>query len=153
MNHDDRSIYEQLGGDEAFHRIVNAFYRRVEADPLLRPMFLEDLEESRRRQFLFLTQYFGGPTRYIEERGHPRLKMRHFPFDIDQRAADAWLTHMLEAIDEAEIPEPARSEMREYFERAAPFMINRNTKSDDSIPLVAPHTPSTPSHGDSEHGS
>ncbi len=149
MNKQDISIYEQIGGDEAFHRIVDAFYRRIEADPDLRPMFLDDLEESRRRQFLFLTQYFGGPTRYIEERGHPRLKMRHFPFAIDQKAADAWLGHMLEAIDEAEIPEPARSEMRQYFERAAPFMINSPSRSDDSIPMVA----SKPSHGESERGS
>jgi hemoglobin len=136
MNTDDITIYELLGGDEPFRRLVDAFYRRVEADPILRPMFPENLDEGREWQFLFLTQYFGGPARYIEQRGHPRLRMRHFPFAIDQQAADAWLGHMLAAIDETGIEEPARSAMREYFERAAPFMINRYPDQAGDMPMV-----------------
>jgi hemoglobin len=69
-------------------------------------------------------QYFGGPSRYAEERGHPRLRMRHMPFPIGQAAVNAWLGHMLAAIDAVGIPEPARSAMREYFERASAFMVN-----------------------------
>lgn len=136
MNADEISIYDLVGGDEPFRRLVDAFYRRVEADPILRPMFPDNLDEGKEWQFLFLTQYFGGPTRYIEQRGHPRLRMRHFPFAIDQRAADAWLGHMLAAIDEAQIQEPARSAMRNYFERAAPFMINRYVDQAGDVPMA-----------------
>ena len=75
--HDTRSIYERAGGDAPFRQLVDVFYRNVVADPLLRPMFPEDLEPGKEWQFLFITQYFGGPTRYIEQRGHPRLRLRH----------------------------------------------------------------------------
>lgn len=125
------SIYDRLGGDPLFEQLVTAFYRRVEADPVLRPMFPDDLEEGKRWQFLFLTQFFGGPQRYIEERGHPRLRMRHFPFPIDQQARDHWLQHMLAAIDEVGIQDPARSIMREYFERGSTFLINRFGATDE----------------------
>lgn len=108
-----------------FQRLVDEFYDRVAADPVLRDMFPDDLEPGKRYQFLFLTQYFGGPTDYLAERGHPRLRMRHGPFAIDRRAKDHWLDHMLTAIDVVGIAEPERSEMRTYFERAAEFMINR----------------------------
>ena len=87
-------------------------------------MFPDDLEESKRRQFLFLVQFFGGPRLYLQERGHPRLRMRHFPFHIDRRARDHWLMHMLNAIDEAGISGSAREQMRQYFERASAFLIN-----------------------------
>ncbi|MFZ4814559.1 MAG: globin [Phototrophicaceae bacterium] len=118
------NVYEFVGGDEPFRQLVEAFYRRVEADPLLRPMFPEDLEAGKVWQFLFLTQYFGGGSRYIAQRGHPRLRMRHNPFVIDQTARDHWLAHMLAALDEVEIAEPARGIMQEYFERASAFLIN-----------------------------
>jgi hemoglobin len=126
------SIYELAGGEETFARLVDAFYARVEADPLLRSIFPEDLEAGKHWQFLFLIQYFGGPTRYAEERGHPRLRMRHMPFAIGQAARDAWLGHMLAAIDAVGIVEPARSAMREYFERAAAFMVNTVEPHQDS---------------------
>lgn len=119
------SIYELAGGAPAFRRLVDAFYARVEQDPLLRPMFPADLAPGKEHQLLFLTQYFGGPSTYSALRGHPRLRMRHAPFPIDQAARDAWLDHMLAALDEAAIPEPARSAMQAYFERAASAMINR----------------------------
>ncbi len=119
-----QDIYDFVGGDAPFRRLVDHFYALVEADPLLRPMFPPDLEDGKQWQFLFLTQFFGGPARYIQQRGHPRLRMRHNPFVIDQMARDHWLSHMLAAIDVAEIQEPARSLMRDYFERASTFMIN-----------------------------
>lgn len=119
------NIYEAVGGDETFRRLVDQFYHKIEQDPILRPIFPANLESGKEKQFLFLTQYFGGPSRYNEQHGHPRLRMRHFPFTIGTREAQAWLNNMLEAIDEVGIPEPARSEMRQYFERGAPFMINQ----------------------------
>ncbi len=127
-----QSVYEMLGGEEPIRKMVDVFYAKVYQDPVLRPMFPDDMEESKRRQFLFLVQFFGGPSLYSEERGHPRLRMRHFPFAIDRRARDHWLGHMLEAIDEAGIDGLAREQMREYFERASAFLINRH----DDIPLA-----------------
>ncbi len=119
------TIFEQAGGAPAFRRLVEAFYARVEQDPLLRPLFPADLGPGKEYQYLFLMQYFGGPTTYSEMRGHPRLRMRHAPFPIGPAERDAWLAHMLAAIDEAGIGEPARSAMRRYFEMAAPAMMNR----------------------------
>jgi len=119
------TLYERIGGAPVFQRLVDIFYARIAEDPLLRPLFPDDLEPGKRYQFLFLSQYFGGPADYLAERGHPRLKLRHSPFAIDRRAKEAWLGHMLTAIDLVGIAEPDRSEMRAYFERAAAFMINR----------------------------
>lgn len=127
------TIYEQAGGDPAFRRLVDAFYDRVERDPVLRPLFPADLGPGKEHQYLFLVQYFGGPASYSERRGHPRLRMRHAPFPIGQAERDAWLNHMLAAVDEAGIPEPARSAMRSYFTMAAPAMMNQR---DGSLPLA-----------------
>ncbi len=121
-----QSVYDMLGSEEPFRKLVDSFYAKIEGDAVLRPMFPDNLEQSKRWQFLFLLQFFGGPKRYMQERGHPRLRMRHFPFPIDAQARDHWLQHMLAAIDDAGIPEPARSVMREYFERASAFLINRH---------------------------
>lgn len=118
------TIYELVGGAATFRRLVDEFYARVEADASLRALFPDDLEPGKEYQFLFLSQYFGGPTTYIEQRGHPRLRMRHMPFAIDGQAREAWLRHMLTAIEVVGIQEPARSAMREYFERASEAMIN-----------------------------
>lgn len=120
-----QSVYEMIGGQEPIRKMVDVFYAKVYADPVLRPMFPDDLAESKRRQYLFLVQFFGGPRWYLEERGHPRLRMRHFPFAIDRRARDHWLRHMLEAIDEVGIAGLAREQMREYFARSSAFLINR----------------------------
>jgi hemoglobin len=119
------TVYEAAGGDAAFARVVDAFYRGVEQDPVLRPMYPEGLEEAKERLFLFLTQLFGGPARYEALRGHPRLRMRHFPFKIGAKERDIWVTHMRGAVDEAGVPEPARAAMLEYFEQAATFLINQ----------------------------
>lgn len=124
MHDDSLTLYERVGGEPTFRRLVDTFYAKVEADPVLRRIFPSALEEGKHWQRLFLIQFFGGPTTYAEERGHPRLRMRHFPFPIDQQARDHWLHHMLEAIDEAGIEEPMRQEMRDYFERASTHMIN-----------------------------
>jgi hemoglobin len=119
-----RKVYEQIGED-GFARLVDGFYRRVAGDPVLRPMYpAGDLGPAERRLRLFLVQFFGGPGTYGEERGHPRLRMRHAPFSIDQAARDVWVTHMLAALDEAAIPEPSRSILRAYFEGTATRMIN-----------------------------
>lgn len=126
MNTPNRSIYDSVGGEPTFRRLVDVFYARVEQDPLLRPMFPADLEPGKRHQLLFLIQYFGGPGDYNNLRGHPRLRMRHTPFPIGPAARDAWLSHMLAAIDSIGIPEPARSTMRSYFENAASAMMNQS---------------------------
>jgi hemoglobin len=122
---DQMSVYDFVGGDEVFRRLVDVFYQRIENDPELRAMFPDDLEPGKEYQFLFLTQYFGGPQRYADQRGHPRLRMRHQPFPIDSKARKAWFDHMLAAIDAVGIEEPARTIMHDYFERASEFMINR----------------------------
>ncbi len=121
------TIYELAGGDAPFRRLIDAFYRRVEQEPLLRPLYPADLAPSREHLFLFVTQYFGGPPRYNAERGHPRLRLRHAPFAIGQAERDAWVHQMLAAIDEAGFAEPARGALRDYFERAATFLINQGT--------------------------
>jgi hemoglobin len=125
------TIYEQAGGDAPFRRLVDSFYARIERDPLLRPLFPADLGPGKERQFLFITQYFGGPPRYNALRGHPRLRMRHAPFAIGQHERDAWVGHMLAAIDEAGFVEPVRGALREYFERAATFLINHQARVGD----------------------
>ena len=132
LNPSQVTLYKRVGGDETFHMLVEAFYRRIESDPLLRPLFPADLEEGKHHQFLFLAQYWGGPARYQLERGHPRLRMRHAPFPIDRSARDAWVAHMIAAIDEVGITEPDRTILVEYFERAATFMINHSQASADT---------------------
>ncbi len=128
MSDQETSVYELVGGDPTFQQLVDIFYSRVEADTELRAMFPEDLAPGKYWQFLFLTQFFGGPARYAAERGHPRLRMRHLPFPIDMDARNRWLGHMLVAIDEVGIQEPARTTMREYFERGSAFMLNVDTQ-------------------------
>ena len=120
-----RSIYEAVG-DATFQALTAAFYRRVAADPLLLPMFPDDLAGSEQRQYLFLVQYFGGPGTYSELHGHPRLRMRHFPFPIGMAERNAWLGHMLAAIEEDGVPEPYAGAMRGYFENASLAMMNRS---------------------------
>src|SRR5437016_9317712 len=119
MGEREPTIFEVVGGLETFRQMVDAFYRGIESDPLLRPMYPADLTESREHLALFLAQYFGGPVTYSEQRGHPRLRMRHLPFTIDAAARDAWLKHMRAAVDEIALPEPARGILLDYFSNAA----------------------------------
>ncbi|HSH82359.1 MAG TPA: hypothetical protein VLA19_27845, partial [Herpetosiphonaceae bacterium] len=109
------TLYDVLGGMPAFQRLADAFYRRVAADPVLRPMYPDDLRLSGEHLALFLAQRFGGPSTYMQQRGHPRLRMRHFPFRIGRAERNAWVENMLAAMDEAGIPEPARSLMQRFF--------------------------------------
>lgn len=125
MSDPEISLYDFVGGEPVIREIVRRFYDRIEADPVLRPMFPDDLGPGREYQALFLIQYFGGPRTYLDVRGHPRLRARHMPFIIDQQARDHWLQHMVDAIDEVGVEEPARGIMRQYFERASEFMINQ----------------------------
>lgn len=119
------SLYELIGGMAAFERIVERFYAGVENDALLRPMYPEDLTDSKRHLVLFLAQYFGGPRTYAAERGHPRMRMRHAPFAIGQAERDAWMRHMEEAVLAEELSSEAEKPLMEYFERTATFLMNR----------------------------
>ena len=125
MSENQTTVYKLVGGEETFRKLVDIFYSKVEADEKLRAIFPEDLEPGKQWQFLFLMQYWGGPQRYGAERGHPRLRMRHAPYSVTPELASLWAKYMLEAIDEVGIQEPARTMMRDYFERGATFMINR----------------------------
>lgn len=127
MSDNQPTVYEMVGGDAPFRDLVERFYAYIEADPFLRPMFPPNLDAGKEHQFLFLTQFFGGPARYADLRGHPRMKMRHAPFAIDAKARDHWLGHMLQALDETGIAEPAYSIIRDYFVQGAQFLINRYT--------------------------
>lgn len=118
------TVYERLGGPEPFWRIARAFYARIDMHPRLRPMFPQDLQEAIRNQAEFLIQYFGGPMDYSARKGHPRLRMRHMQFRIDQAARDDWMDTMKGALADAGIPDAERTEMIRYFEHAATFLIN-----------------------------
>lgn len=121
-----RTPYDRMGGAAAFAQLTRAFYAGVAEDPLLRPMYPdEDLEPARRRLEMFLAQYWGGPTTYAEERGHPRLRMRHVPFAVTPAARDAWLRHMMAAVDTVPMPEPEEAMLRDYLTRAAYSLVNR----------------------------
>ena len=122
------TLYERVGGGAFFVDLVDRFYLGVRGDPLLRPLYPEDLGESSRHLALFLMQYWGGPGTYGEERGHPRLRMRHAPFVIGPPERDAWLRHMLTALHELESASritPADAlELRAYLEMAANTLVN-----------------------------
>ena len=119
------TFYEAVGGAPTFRKLVARFYEGVATDPLLRPMYPEeDLDPAEERLRMFLEQYWGGPTTYSEQRGHPRLRMRHFPFKVDPAARDAWLTHMRAAVDELELPPLYAAELWDYLLRAAHSMVN-----------------------------
>lgn len=135
------SVYEQVGGMETFRRLADAFYTRVENDPDFRPLFPGNLIPARERQALFLAQFFGGPALYSEKRGHPRLRMRHLPFAIGRTERDRWMGHMIAAMEEVGIPEPARTTMRRYFEDAATFLINRPEAPDSEAQGASPTPP------------
>jgi hemoglobin len=121
----DTNVYSIIGED-GFTRLVAAFYRRVATDDILRPMYPEhDLAGAERRLRNFLIQRFGRPFVYSEQRGHPRLRMRHAPFTIDQRGRDRWVELMEAAMAEANMPEQVVPPLRKFFHEAATFMINR----------------------------
>ncbi|WP_431680881.1 globin [Kitasatospora sp. KL5] len=121
----EETFFDAIGGEATFRRLVHRFYQGVAEDELLRPMYPEeDLGPAEERFALFLMQYWGGPRTYSEERGHPRLRMRHSPFKVDRAAHDAWLRHMRTALDELELPEDAERQLWDYLTYAAASMIN-----------------------------
>lgn len=137
------SLFDAVGGSAFFSSVVDHFYESVEHDPVLRPLYPDDLTDARRHTALFLIQYWGGPATYSEERGHPRLRMRHLPFAIGAPERDAWLALMMAAIDAtlgsapidsllrhptegAAITASARSMFADYFEQASSAMINQH---------------------------
>lgn len=134
---DEPTLYEQMGGAATFEPLVHAFYRGVADDPVLRPMYPDaDLAAAERRLRMFLEQYWGGPRTYSDERGHPRLRMRHAPFPVDDVAREHWLTHMRDAlatIPDTQLSDPLRRQLWEYLEMAAHAMVN--TWSDGPTPV------------------
>ncbi|AZK94111.1 MULTISPECIES: globin [Streptomyces] len=121
----EQTFYEQVGGEPTFRRLVHRFYEGVADDPLLRPMYPEeDLGPAEERFALFLMQYWGGPRTYSENRGHPRLRMRHAPFRVDRAAHDAWLRHMRAAVEELELAPEHATQLWNYMTYAAASMIN-----------------------------
>ena len=119
------SVFDAAGGEPAFRTLVERFYAGVASDPILRPIYPEeDLAGATERLTLFLMQYWGGPNTYAEQRGHPRLRMRHQPFTIGQRERDAWLRHMTEALDSLALQPNVRKALLDYFETASTAMIN-----------------------------
>ncbi|HEX5095162.1 MAG TPA: globin [Acidimicrobiia bacterium] len=120
----DQTVFEAVGGQAFFDRLVDAFYERVEHDEVLRPLYPDDLEPGKHALALFLGQYWGGPPAYSAVKGHPRLRMRHAPFVIGPAERDAWLTAMFAALTDAAPPPEIETAMRDYFEMAATHMIN-----------------------------
>lgn len=123
----EQSLYDAVGGMPFFTALVDRFYAGVESDPVLLRLYPDraDLGPARRRLTLFLVQYWGGPTTYGDERGHPRLRARHFPFAIGPEVRDHWLAHMRAAVEASEAPQDARLRLLDYFETAAEAMRNR----------------------------
>jgi hemoglobin len=123
----EATLYDQVGGMAFFEGLVERFYQGVASDPVLLPLYPEqgDFAAARRRLALFLVQYWGGPTTYLQERGHPRLRARHFPFSIGELERDRWLFHMWAAIDASDAPADAREQLRAYMTMAADAMRNR----------------------------
>lgn len=118
-------IYQRIGED-GFARLVRAFYAQVPGDDILGPMYpADDLEGAETRLRDFLVGRFGGPPRYMEQRGHPRLRMRHMPFAIDTEGRNRWVALMERALVEAEIPADAVAVLQQFFQHMASFMINQ----------------------------
>ena len=126
MTTQTESLFELIGGEPAFRRLVHRFYQEVAADPELRPVYpSKDLGPAEEHLRLFLIQYWGGPATYSEQRGHPRLRMRHAHFKIGERERDAWLRHMRTALDELALDPAYDQQLWEYLEMAAHSLVNQ----------------------------
>lgn len=127
---DESTLYERVGGMAFFERLVDAFYAGVADDPVLLPLYPEqpDLTGARHRLTLFLAQYWGGPTTYSDERGHPRLRLRHMPFHIGPAERDRWLTHMTAAVEQTcadpALPDDVADQLVAYFVPTAEHLRN-----------------------------
>lgn len=123
----EQTFYDEIGGTPTIEKIVHRFYAGVAQDPVLAPMYpAEDLADgsAEERFRLFLVQYWGGPTTYSDRRGHPRLRMRHAPFEVTSTARDHWLMHFRAGLDEAALTPEQDAKFWAYVEHAAQFMIN-----------------------------
>jgi len=119
------TFYDEIGGGPTIRAIVARFYEGVATDEVLRPLYPEeDLGPAEERFAMFLEQYWGGPTTYSEQRGHPRLRMRHAPFAVTTLARDHWLTHFRAALDEAALTPEQDAQFWDYVTHAAQFMVN-----------------------------
>jgi len=119
------TFYDAIGGAETFRKLVDAFYAGVADDPVLRPLYPEaDLGPANDRLRMFLEQYWGGPGTYSDQRGHPRLRMRHAPYRVGPRERDAWLAHMRTAVDSLGLEPNHEAVLWDYLERAAYSMVN-----------------------------
>ncbi|AWB91664.1 globin [Aeromicrobium chenweiae] len=121
----EQTFYEAIGGHDTIKQIVDTFYEGVATDEVLRPLYPEeDLAPAAHRFTMFLEQYWGGPTTYSEQRGHPRLRMRHISFVVDERARDHWLMHFRAALDKAALSPEHDAQFWAYVQHAAQFMVN-----------------------------
>ena len=118
------TLFDLVGGEPVFHQLVAEFYRGVAGDPVLRPLYPEDLGPAEDRLRMFLVQYWGGPGTYSEQRGHPRLRMRHHPYVVDADMRDRWLRHMRDAVDSLALPPADELVLWDYLERAAHSLVN-----------------------------
>jgi len=119
------TFYEKVGGQKIFSQLISHFYALVAVDPILRPMYPDsDLKAAALRLQMFLEQYWGGPTTYSEQRGHPRLRMRHAPFHISRVEHDAWINCMQQAVDDLKIDQDLKDQLWSYLTQAAAAMIN-----------------------------
>ena len=121
---DPAPLHDRVGGSAFFVDLVERFYEGVAADPLLRRLYPEELGPGKRALTLFLVQYWGGPTTYSDEKGHPRLRMRHFPFTIGTAERDRWYHHMSAAVRASGAGPDEQAELLAYFDMAATAMIN-----------------------------
>ncbi len=135
---DERSLYERVGGMPFFERLVDAFYEGIETDDVLAPLYPDapDFGPARHRLTLFLAQYWGGPMTYNEERGHPKLRMRHFPFPVGPLQRDRWMLHMTNAVRSTGVEAPVQATLLDYFVRAAEHLRN-----DTGLPISSANHP------------
>lgn len=136
------TYFGRLGGQPFFDGLADHFYERIRTDPVLQSMFPDDLTAAKRHLATFLAQFWGGPSAYLEERGHPALRRRHAPFPISPAARDAWVAAMREALDAqaavSDIDEDIRAAMEEYFDRASTWLINEGSRHHPGLELIPP---------------
>ena len=132
------SVYEQLGGAGFFDALVERFYEGVARDPVLRPLYPEDMTDAETNLRDFLIQYWGGPDDYSRRRGHPMLRARHLPFSIGLQERDAWMHHMAAAVRASGAPDELAAELLDYFERAATHLLNAEPPRPGHLPIVPP---------------
>ncbi|MCY3785278.1 MAG: globin [bacterium] len=134
------SVYERLGGSDFFAALVERFYEGVAGDPVLRPLYPEDMTDAATNLADFLIQYWGGPDDYSRRRGHPMLRARHLPFSIGRPERDAWIQHMRAAVAASDAPEDLACELLGYFDRAATHLLNAEPPRPGHLPIVPPST-------------